>query len=1326
MKASFYAFVLASWISMLPAENEQNLPSFPKFDAWRKNTGPGMEKTFKPVLNDKSIQFGNKTLQLSDDGRIVCMTKEYGTLLTMNMYFHVTVNGKEDYNWRARSFDAANSKFSRNGNQYRWDLQYRGHDEKNFVRLQQFLEVLPDGRLKFSAKFTVPKPTKTHIYRKHLLHCYLKDSVWTQENVSMGGKPLVLTRSIKPAVSNAKKPVWTFGTANPAKKITLSIDPKEMRFFQLYYRKFNSSFAVFFHPLKLEQGWYTVYFDFTKGVDPGAMGKTRGGVNFMKQENMTLPDIHEKNMVLNPSLECGLDGWTDGRMNRDDQWGWKPFMLDNTTAWHGKTSLKFNARYSPVTLWDNPSIALFHTINDPGNYTFSFYAKGEPGKKTRLIVWSFDFHGRGKGNLRKNGSHTYELASEWKRYSFTFKVSAKDPVVPIQFCAVSARGTTSSAWVDALQLEKGNKPTAFQPHAVEGSLLTSNPGNFISASDPVCGRLRIVTARPNSAGHVLVTVKNFFDETLLKRNFGFKTTAENTAELNLPLDSLPGLGIFTVKCEYQLDSGEKYYDHHRYAKIQFQDMPRPNKRMFSSDYGNAVKNYRFISRLERWKKLGIGSSFHHGTLDKKLWDMETRYNVIPYCASILSYIRKTGKILHFCIVDSPKKNWDQKLDDPLILLKDYHLDSNGTITPEYQEKLKNAVKTLVKKYPHVKIWMLGGELTCKFPNEWWGKGFTDRDVARSIAMLLKPFVEGVKEANPKAKVFQDCPANMSPRRGIAETDLLLEECNKLGVKFDVICIHPYRYSPEDPDTDSDAQVLFTMLKKHGYDKTPVIWPEGMHWGPFDIPQWGIASSTWVDTPPTWTGSISYDMGWTEKKSAAWYARAWLVGLKYRTRVIGFTAGNNNNNSFLDWQMTPYAAQLIPNTLSCILGDAKFVKDIRTVPFLRTYVFEDAQNRPVAVTWNHHEDVDNAKMDPPMISADFGTHLESVLDLMNSPRRIAAGKIKFQVSTFPLFFRGKPGTLKQMISAFENAELGSGSSFSPLTVSALPVGESLLKLTLKNSLSREFQGSLNGKPVTIPSAASAAVNIPLPIPLKADKIITEKMKVNLKSDRGASYSYDVAFNAFKVKRIPDTAVLDTVDWSSLPAVQFPKRKENKTSGEFRLAWNKSGIFLETRIRDSVFVHVEYPNGSQRWKNDSLQIFIDTFANARDRHVKGFDEDDYAYAVYPNAKGNAARMFRFHSVESQLGLATQAPPDNTFADDIPCRFSYRNGVLTYRTFIPAKYLLPIRLQKNCAFGFALFANNSDQPEKLNGKSLTLASDGGGCYNRPHVWPVAVLTE
>ena len=175
----------------------------------------------------------------------------------------------------------------------------------------------------------------------------------------------------------------------------------------------------------------------------------------------------------------------------------------------------------------------------------------------------------------------------------------------------------------------------------------------------------------------------------------------------------------------------------------------------------------------------------------------------------------------------------------------------------------------------------------------------------------------------------------------------------------------------------------------------------------------------------------------------------------------------------------------------------------------------------------------------------------------------------------------------------------------------------------------------------------------------------------------------------------------------------------------MGWNPLGIFIETKVKDPKFVHVEYPKTDERWRNDCLQIYFDTFGNARKRTKPGYDEDDYDYAVFPNSKGDSAQVYRYRSVEAQLGLATQAPPDKTFAPDIPCRFTDKNGVLTYRVFFPAKYLLPMKLEKGWVFGFGLYAANSDQPDKVKG-ALTLAIDGLGCYNRPNTWPAVILSE
>ena len=206
---------------------------------------------------------------------------------------------------------------------------------------------------------------------------------------------------------------------------------------------------------------------------------------------------------------------------------------------------------------------------------------------------------------------------------------------------------------------------------------------------------------------------------------------------------------------------------------------------------------------------------------------------------------------------------------------------------------------------------------------------TPEKAAENHAKLLAAFVKGIKQGNPDAKVFQDVPGNMLPSGGIAETDHLLAETNRLGVKFDMIGIHPYRDSPESPDLDADTVLLFSMLKRRGYENVTVFWPEMMHYGPYNIPKWRVdSSSAW-----SWRrrGPLSYDMGWTEKISAAWRARSWLVALKYQDRVTCAMSAATSNSFEMDLELTPFANQKISNTLGRLLGNAYFRKDVRFAP-----------------------------------------------------------------------------------------------------------------------------------------------------------------------------------------------------------------------------------------------------------------------------------------------------------------------------------------------------------------------------------------------------------
>ena len=1310
-------------------------PLFPQ-KAWRGQavkSAAGAE-TFKPVFSGNSIICGNKTVQWYPDGRIR-IGNSNGELLVLNLHF-CYMDDRKKVDWS--SFTPALCQVKAENGKVVWSLKKKLGD-KVYDAGTQTLEITPEGLLKIQSRINVisaPGWTpRNHIGRFFLL---LPFSQADGKKLTFNGQQFKLDKKAKSVCSSWRDKQFSYVCYPGSDADTIAVNavkPEVGPASSCYPVGLDKVFRIVFEMNKDQNCTFTL--DLRKGIREAASPDKRGGIDFQAVEKIELPDAARRNLLVNSSFERGITGYHarhPGEAFQEGRWNSIPFeIVEDATAPFGKHVFRFNTKDNALNedfrqLSVGANITTHAVVVPQGTYTISFYARGEKGKSTEISFWVPNFHSGSHYWIYYPGARkSWTLTDQWKRYSYTIQVPRARPI-EININARLRRPGKGHVWIDALQLEAGDKATPYEPAPAEGRLVTSSPENFVSAKDKIDGKLIITTAKPNMSGKAAVRVRNFFGEDVLKQQIPFRSDASGIAEIALPLDRVPGLGVFMLRTDYQLDDGTKAFEHNRYAKVAFLNNTHPNKNKFSFHYGRPENHFQFIPFLERWKKLGVGARHHHHTFDKRVYDLERSYGVESGLANMTSFLRdKDRKMIGFGLIDDNCTISYLNPDDPRLMIRDFWHDSSGELTPEYLKKFQNAVKTIVSKHRFIPMWLLAGEFLAKFSQEWWSKEKTPEACARNRALLMKAFVAGVKEANPDAKVFEDSPCNMRPEGGIAETELLLKECNKLGVRFDLIAFHPYRYSPESPDLDADTQLLFKMLDRVGYKDVPVLWPEMMHWGPFDIPQWGVISSTWTGLPRTWPATLlSYDMGSTEKRSAAWYARAWLVVLKYGDRILGATAGNTFNNCFIDLQLTPYAAQLVPNTLGNVLGDAKFKKDIRFAPFIRAYVFEDAKKRPVAAIWCHLDKVEDGYIDGPIAEADFGDSLESVIDFMNSPRSFTPGKFRFPVTAYPTFFRGKPGTLDKMIAALDGANVISGEGIAPLDVLANPRNLNEVGIQIRNYLSRDFTGTLNGQKLIVPASGRGEVTIPLKKPLSERAITRIDLPVDVKSTSGGEFRYDLTFEALAAKRLPENATFKTVDWSKLPAVPFIHRTAGcKTSGTFGIGWNKFGIFIQVQVQDKNFAHKEYKKTGDRWKNDCLQIYFDTMANARVRTFKGYDEDDYDYAVFPNSKGDSSIVYRYRSVEQQLGLATEAPKDNTIASDIPSTFSNQNGVLTYRVFFPAKYLLPIKLQPGWVFGLGLYAADSTGKDKVDG-ALSLALDGGDCYNKPHLWPAVILTE
>ena len=1299
-------------------------------------------KHFIPKIEKQSIISGGKTLEINPNGQLILNAN--GENLARFFYFFSGKNrhtgqGQWIESGSANVYPALKSVLRREKNTFLYEgvMNLGGHEWKQY---RQELTLLPDGLIRIDCEW-FPSPDPENELRGHSFWITIPRSRMNGNTFDLSGRSVTVTPDMNNLILGSLREsssVLTVFQNNAEKEFRISGErKKEFNGFSVFCFKGHVRISVLEIPKTRKLRFYL---DLRRGVGKKESPDILAGINFKRIENLEMPDRSSRNLLRNPSFEQGFHEYFLFFYGYDpipDKWNRPPFEIDTKEVFAGEKSLKIhilNDRDHDVrSLRKAANLSASPVILEPGVYTCSFYAKSDV-PDAYLNLWASRFRsGSVYGNLR-NAVCTVRPGKEWKRFSFTFEVNLPKPVIlNINAVAPSKRG---SVHVDAIQLERGKTMTPFTSKLVEGELLSSAPDNFISAKSPIGARLRLHTF-PEAEGTATISVKNFLNEPLFRQTFPFRADKKGIAEFSLPLDGKLGKGIFMIRTDYKLADGRSCYDQHRLTVADFLENKHPLKRIFAKQYGGTdLDQPDFLRLADRLRKVGIGSETHSGRNEKFYRDAYRAFGIEPIDGTVYNPLYTNGrKKVGFAILKKkPFRDYPQLKDSGNILIRDFYLDADGKITSEYLGKLRKAVSSYVAAHPWIPVWGFGYEVFAGFPVSWWSKTNDPEEAAAKFAQILKAFAEGVRDANPSAKIYQDQPCNMSPESGIAETDRLLGACGKLGLKFDVIGFHPYRFSPENPDLDADAQEVFNMMKKHGYSgETPVYWGEMMHWGPYNIPQWGTRSSSWRSTPVTWPAhcTLSYDMGWTEKLSAAWRARAWLVALKYADRVLCAQSGNTNNFS-LDYLYTPRASQMVSNTLGNILGDAQFRKDIRFAPYIRAYVFEDAQKRPVAAVWCHKESVDEGIADAPIAEADFGNSLESVMDLMNQERAFSPGKLRFPLMSAPLFLRGKPGTLSRMTAALEEALVISGEGISPLQISANPVSPERMKIHLKNFLSVPFRGKLENRALEIPGNGISEIELPLPSPLSGNRIVQEEICPAIVSERKTQYRYDLSFRGTLLHAVPEDSKLETIDWSRIPAIPLENYYQNRYDSAFRAvsrtAWNRQGLFFEISVTDPVFVHQEFPITANRWDNDSLQIYIDPLADARSRDVRGYDENDYEYAVYPNAEGNASIVWRVRTADQQLGLGIYAPKDKTVAKDIPSTFVRTKDGYRYRIFFPAKYLLPADLRTGKALGIGITVNNVNDSTlplyKRRKSALSNTTDGTDCHQKPHLWPVYLL--
>lgn len=999
-----------------------------------------------------------------------------------------------------------------------------------------------------------------------------KTYAFSEEKAPYGNKTIFRGKAQK-LIFNSTDPVRAFSVTLPKKTW---IDVNEKRLEANRHNQFKYFAFIRIRPDK--EGNASLLLNMRCPTDAvSGVSDTFANINFWKDDRLHIPDFGKsRNLAQNPSFEAGLRYYT-----YSSTWSlWrkrnKPvYEIDDTIARSGNCSLKLNASSYKDDL--RPGYLQTFTIPTvPGKkYTVSFYAKSN--RKSGLYLQQYCVSGIWK-QFPKVPSFSV-TTDEWKRYTYT--VTAPNNALVFLFMPMY-RGKDDAGgviWLDDLQIEAGDKATEYTEKPLVAELLTSDPDNFLHAdTKDIATRLRII-APPNSVGTVECELEDFFCAKPWKQSFKFKTDAKGIAEISLSLDNVLGTGVYVLRADFKLPGGYQDKDFFRISRMKFLSNTHKNKNIFGMGWRNSVQQEALA---RRYCDIGLGSTRGH-THNRDFTNLMSA-NGIDICLEYLVHGGKGISNKDFCKIKS--------------------------VTPELESRMENIAYETAKAYPWVKRWALSSELARRSELV---KSGNFKDFAR----LQLAFRRGVKRFSSKKAFILGGSCNMQPQNGIRFVDNYLKAVNEIDSKhkFDGVTIHPYRTRPENPSLDEDAEIFLRMLDRHGYHDIPTYWDEGIYYTFHNIPAWGLNPYKGCSADHWRARTLSYHMGWGERIASAYYARSWLVALKYQDRVKEFIS--NAGGIFLDAYLTPYAVQKVSNTLGNILGNASFKKDIRFAPDIRCYVFEDKSKNPVAAIWSYDQQIDRGYKKSPIARFRFNGKPVEIYDLMENKHSInidEQGNSDIPITPFPIFIKGRAGEFVSFCSSLQNAWIIASAKAS-VQISAKPLNSSELEVRLHNLVTRPFVGKVEMKlsnklfktDIHLKEKGSKKIIIASPGKIPDYRIAKISLPVNIEEKGQKPIRKNLSFRAFAVKKIKKGQILingNEKEWGKIPVIKIKNRKINRYKGgttitpinekvgykgdfeaEYQMAWDNKNLYLRVQVIDDVFFHdLNKKSVGYRYDND----------------------------------------------------------------------------------------------------------------------------------------------
>jgi hypothetical protein len=662
-----------------------------------------------------------------------------------------------------------------------------------------------------------------------------------------------------------------------------------------------------------------------------------------------IPAAGHKNLIPNANFECDTDGWGSAEWDRAAHWGGPMNRLfgelDRAEPRDGTRSLKIEVspQTQPVSFFDYydlcrmpvraPLAANVGFIEiEPGKpYTFSAYMKAkETGTPARLAVRYF------QGGA---ASKLVRLTTEWQRYSLTFTPQARWCYVLAgpDLCPGGDNANppqSATVWLDALQLERGEKASEFTPRSpVEFGIITQKPGNVFDWDEPI--RFQFSLRRTESGG-------------------------PEDVKVDLRLEDFSGRDVFTWKPAERFPAGQPGTEHVSLG-------PDPTCRGFlrltaRMTAGNDVQEHSLrLAVIPKYRQTDSRFGVNHAYPWPHLLDLSRQAGLVWVRDWSLKWQEVEAKQGQFNFAETdfqidrprehglqvlgllpfPSANWSSSAPASVSGRGAYPQNrARVAYAPRDVSEFENYVEKTVSHYKgRIGWWQCFNESL-----------FTDYSLPRkhgydgaTYGRLAVAFAGAARRADPQARVLAGI--------GYLQEGQILEDFDRMfaagGLKAaDAIDIHYYPTLRPPEFLEGLLVKLNALMDKHGGRKP--IW----------ITEYGYYADDEPQSVPIRHGG--FDRPLASERVQAEYAVRWAtIALANGVDKVFYHAGtcpginaDNLEGVFYKYGGQPrkiYAAQAV--MASFLTPSAKFVKKLSLGPAaVRGYLFRDGQ-RLVAAVWS---------------------------------------------------------------------------------------------------------------------------------------------------------------------------------------------------------------------------------------------------------------------------------------------------------------------------------------------------------------------------------------